>query len=383
MTEMQKVIKSFEEQIASGYTCVDKLNKYAKDIRDNYPDWYNGNKYFKNADWCTVFFDWNFIHALGEDRAREVLHRPKKSCGAGVSWSRSYLKEIGRVGNEPKVGCAVYFGDLPLPHHIGFVYKVTDDRIYTYEGNCYVSSNVTGVKAKSYLRTYSDILDYGYPVYNDEPGPDPDPDPKELDGFKVGSTYQVTCNDPLMIRKGAGKSYATTGELNKGDKILCKALKHDADLNTWLEHDKGWSCGLYQGQRYMEEVSSKTGWTKKNGKWYYYDKNGQMVKDDWQQYKGSWYYLGSDGAMLTGWQTINGFKYYFYPGDDGHRAEMEWVDGLFLDATGRQTYAKKGVWKKDDKGEYFRISDGQYMKDRCMRINKKDYTFDKDGYLIK
>ena len=132
-----------------------------------------------------------------------------------------------------------------------------------------------------------------------------------------------------------------------------------------------------------QPTPAKNGWVKSGGKWYYYDKNGQMVKDVWQQYKGSWYYLGSDGAMLTGWQTINGFKYYFYPGDDGHRAEMEWIDGLFLDATGRQTFAKKGVWKKDDKGEYFRLSDGQYMKDRCMRINKKDYTFDKDGYLIK
>lgn len=224
---------------------------------------------------------------------------------------------------------------------------------------------------------------HGHLKYVDYSGVTPEPDPKEMDGFKVGNTYEVTCNDPLMIRNGPGQSYDKVGELKKGDQIVCKALRHDASMNTWLEHSKGWSCGLYKGQRYMEEVTpTKSGWVKDGDKWFYYDKNGTMVKDDWQLYKGSWYYLGSDGAMLTGWQTINGFKYYFYPGDDGHRAEMEWIEGRFLDATGRLTYAKTGSWKKDSKGKYFKISDGQYLKSRCMRIDKKDYTFDKNGYVI-
>ena len=192
MTELEKVLQSFAEQIASGYTCTDKKSKYAKDIDDHMDEWqwYNGKKY--GFDWCTVFFDWNFINALGVDRARTVLNRPKNSMGAGVRYSREYLKQLGRVGNEPKVGCAVYFGSLPYPHHIGFVYKVTDSMIYTYEGNCYVSQGVSGVKARSYKRTNSDILDYGYPVYSDEP----EPDPKELDGFKVGNNYEVICSDP-------------------------------------------------------------------------------------------------------------------------------------------------------------------------------------------
>ena len=136
----------------------------------------------------------------------------------------------------------------------------------------------------------------------------------------------------------------------------------------------------------MELTPTKSGWVKDGDKWFYYDKNGTMVKDDWQLYKGSWYYLGSDGAMLTGWNEIGGYNYYLYPGDDGHRASAEWIakDGkiLFLDATGRLTYAKTGSWKKDSKGQYFKISDGQYLKGRCMRIDKKDYTFDKNGYVI-
>ena len=373
MTEMEKVIKSFADQVASGYTCENKQSKYAKDIDTNYPDWYNGKKC--GFDWCTVFFDWNFIHALGEERARKVLNRPKNSLGAGVRYSREYLKSIGRVGNEPKVGCAVYFGTLPYPRHIGFVYKVTDKMIYTYEGNCYVAKNVSGVKARSYQRTNSDILDYGYPVY--EEGPSPEPDPKELDGYKVGNTYEVVCTGDLMIRKGPGISYDKTGELHKGDRIICTALRHDEYLNTWLEFDKGWSCGLHEGTRYITDPV-KNGWIKSDGAWYYYI-DGKMVTSDWVLYKGEYYYLGPDGCMVTGWFVIDQNEYFFYP--DGHQAVMEWKDGYFLDETGKRN-GRKGSWKHNNKGWWFIDEAGWYPKSRWIRINGIGYEFDAEGYMV-
>lgn len=166
LPEIEKLIKVFAAEV--GYTCKDKLNKYAKDIDENHPDWYNGRKYFKGADWCTIYFDWCFITAFGEERAREILNRPKKSLGAGVRYSREYLKAKGRVDQKVYPGSAIYFGTLPYPHHIGFVYKVENKRIYTYEGNVSYSSGVTGVKAKDYSISYSDILDFGHPLYKEE-----------------------------------------------------------------------------------------------------------------------------------------------------------------------------------------------------------------------
>ena len=375
MMEWEKVYEVEKSQV--GYTCKDKQSKYASEIDSHMDDWqwYNGRKC--GFDYCTVEFDWCFIKALGVERARKVLNRPKNSLGAGVRYSRQYLKDIGRVGDKPEPGCAVYFGSLPYPHHIGFVYKVTDDMIYTIEGNCYVSDGVSGVKYRQYKRTYSDILDYGYPVYSDEP----EPDPKEMDGFKVGNTYEVICNEPLMIRKGPGTSFGKIGELKKGDRIVCTGLRHDSDMNTWIQFDRGWCCGLYQGTRYLADPTpSKDGWVKKDGKWYYY-KNGKMVTSDWILYKGDSYYFGADGAMVTGWKTISGKSYYFYP--EGQMARSEWVDGKFLDMTGAQTYKNKGAWKKNNKGQWWQDASGWYPKNRSVLINRIEYEFDKDGYLIE
>ena len=281
------------------------------------------------------------------------------------------------MDKNPTVGCAVYFGSLPYPRHIGFVYKVNDKMIYTYEGNCYVSSGVSGVKAKSYNRSSSDILDYGHPVYDESP----EPGPKELDGYKVGETYEVKYDD-LMVRKGPGTNYESTGKLMKGDTVVCKALTKDSSDRTWMQHKTGWSCAHEGSKRYIDAISKKTGWVKTGGKWYYYDDNGNMLKSKWQLYKGNWYYLGKDGAMVTGWQTINNAKYYFYLGDDGHMASAEYIDGLFLDASGKQNYAKKGAWKSDSKGKYYIDETGWYPKSRTIRIDKTDYEFDKNGYVI-
>ena len=126
------------------------------------------------------------------------------------------------------------------------------------------------------------------------------------------------------------------------------------------------------------EPAHKDGWVKSGGKWYYY-KDGKMLKSAWIIDKGDKYYLGADGAMLTGWQTINRLEYYFY--SDGHMACDEWLGGYFINMDGNKD-GTKGAWKSNSKGKWWQISDGRYPKNRSVRIDKKDYQFDKNGYLI-
>lgn len=59
-------------------------------------------------------------------------------------------------------------------------------------------------------------------------------------------------------------------------------------------------------------VTKNTGWKYTNGKWQYYDANGNLYKNSWvTDAKGKNYYLGADGNMVTGWLTLGGNQYYF------------------------------------------------------------------------
>ncbi len=104
-----------------------------------------------------------------------------------------------------------------------------------------------------------------------------------------------------------------------------------------------------------------------------------MLKSHWVKYKGESYYMGSDGAMVTGWQKIGDDTYYFY--SDGRMARGEWIDGLYLNQDGTQTYKYKGTWKKDSKGSWYEDESGWYPKSRDVRIDGKDYHFNAEGYL--
>ena len=128
-----------------------------------------------------------------------------------------------------------------------------------------------------------------------------------------------------------------------------------------------------------EQPAHDPGWVQDGDKWYYYNQNGQMVTSDWVQYKGQWYYLGPDGVMLTGWQTIDQTEYFFHA--DGHMAQGEWIDGLYLEMGGAQTYKYKGSWKKNSKGSWWEDTSGWYPTNRSVMINSKSYSFGSSGYV--
>ncbi|MCG4745857.1 cell wall-binding protein [Enterocloster aldenensis] len=58
-----------------------------------------------------------------------------------------------------------------------------------------------------------------------------------------------------------------------------------------------------------------------DGRWYWFDGAGHMVRDTWYRYMGDWYYLGSDGAMVQGQQTIDG-KWYIMDGAGAMLTEL-------------------------------------------------------------
>jgi peptidoglycan hydrolase-like protein with peptidoglycan-binding domain len=76
--------------------------KYARDIDENYPNFYNGKK--NGFAWCDVFVDWCFIQAFGETTALKLLCAPQKSAGAGCPYSANYFRANNQFYKSPKVG---------------------------------------------------------------------------------------------------------------------------------------------------------------------------------------------------------------------------------------------------------------------------------------
>lgn len=148
--------------------------KYAKEFDTNYPDFYNGKK--QSVAWCDIFVDYCFVKAYGVANALTLLGQPKKSCGAGCTWSAKYFKQINCFyTSNPQAGDQIFFKDSSGdPCHTGLVYKVDSSKVYTIEGNTSSASGVVAnggaVEKKSYSLTYNRIYGYGRPKYNDNYG---------------------------------------------------------------------------------------------------------------------------------------------------------------------------------------------------------------------
>ncbi len=101
------------------------------------------------------------------------------SCSIGVAWFKKAGRWHARAGYTPQAGDIVYFtNNGTSPAHIGIVWKVDANTVYTIEGNTGTTkdkdgkdlliTNGGGVAKKSYPLTSSYILGYGNPAYEDE-----------------------------------------------------------------------------------------------------------------------------------------------------------------------------------------------------------------------
>lgn len=200
-------------------------NKYARDIDENYPDFYNGKK--NGYDWCDIFVDWCFIQAYGRENAQKLLCQPNNSCGAGCEYSYRYYKDKGQVGSSPKKGAQIFFGDLD---HTGIVVDFDTDYIWTVEGN---SGNE--VKNKRYSRNDSWIYGYGYPKF-DEEVPTPTPAPSNNSGDKWTGKY------PKLPKRGyflTGDGYSTNKNMKPDIKLIQQYLNWAIDAGLEVDGQYG------------------------------------------------------------------------------------------------------------------------------------------------
>ena len=135
-----------------------KRNKYANEL-DKYGVVYNYPK--DGFDWCDIFVDWCFITTFGLSKGMEMIYQPQKSTGAGCEFSAQFYRNKKAFTKTPSVGNQIFFGTTGKESHTGIVVKVTDNYVFTIEGN--TGGGNGAVQKKQYLKTNNKIVGYGIP----------------------------------------------------------------------------------------------------------------------------------------------------------------------------------------------------------------------------
>ena len=106
------------------------------------------------------------------------------------------------------------------------------------------------------------------------------------------------------------------------------------------------------------DTSSATtsGWVKQDGAWYYFDENGNSVKNAWQ---GS-YYLKADGKMAQSeWIYDDSYQAWYYLKSDGSYAYSAWQGNYYLKSDGKMAI-NEWVYDSSYQAWYYLTSDGSY-----------------------
>lgn len=173
---IKKIIALAEAQVGYEATPV-KRNKYAEAL--DKADFFNGKK--NGYDWCCCFVAWLFFDTWGKAKAQEMLFLPEHSLGAACPYVAGYYIKNKSWYQTPEVGDQVLFGTRGDEDHTGIVWKVTNNYVYTIEGNA--GGGNGKVMKRQYARTNSWISGYGRPYWDavaSEPEPTPEPTPKPV-----------------------------------------------------------------------------------------------------------------------------------------------------------------------------------------------------------
>ena len=140
---------------ASGKAVIDALNEEAvKAAKSSLPRSTVTGWYGFDDEWCAMFISWLFNQIGGLDKYFV------KSAGSGPGARESIARGYGTwIEDEctdptaiPRAGDVLHFREIPVGHpyhtdmissrHVGYVYAVDDNKIYTVEGNSWDSEHV-------------------------------------------------------------------------------------------------------------------------------------------------------------------------------------------------------------------------------------------------
>ena len=149
-------------------------------------------------------------------------------------------------------------------------------------------------------------------------------------------------------------------DLHEGDPGYSAKLDRDHDgVACELENAPKGAFKAKQETTTQTDTSSATtrGWVKQDGAWYYFDGNGNPVKNAWQ---GS-YYLKADGRMAQSeWIYDASYQAWYYLKSDGSYAYSTWQGNYYLKSDGKMAI-NEWVYDATYQAWYYLKSDGSYV----------------------
>ena len=179
----------------------------------------------------------------------------------------------------------------------------------------------------------------------------------------------------------------TPATAEKKAEVKKEETKVEKVKEGWQEENNNW--------RFYEHNKHVTNWKKIQGKWYYFNndgnrlsnttfdgyvfnKDGVMAENGWNFINGKWYFASSSGKISQNkWEKIADSWYYF--DKDGIMLSNTTFDSYLLTKSGAM--ATNG-WAKIDQNWYYATSSGKISQDKWEKVNGSWYYFDKKGIML-
>ena len=116
---------------------------------------------------------------------------------------------------------------------------------------------------------------------------------------------------------------------------LTMLMSFNAYADGWKQENNKW--------KYYKEDKALKAWQQINNNWYFFNEDGSLKTGWYMDASNNWYFLDSsktsnEGVLLSGWQWIDGYCYYFEGTDKASYGKMyanTAVEGYRVDTAGR------------------------------------------------
>jgi len=292
------------------------------------------------------------VNFLGQEKDKSMVGTEGRYLNFYVPFGyRGDIKVEAKSGNEVKTWSTKVVDDVYNGGKSGYYHIKESNDQYTY----------LDTKWDYQTKTYTATL------------------PETVNGQKVYAWADEYGGMKLVKPGSISHSYKGEGAFRE----LYPIVKAESWLKVKNNHGETW---YYQKQGQLvkdawindqgtwyfmddEGVMFNQTWLYQGGSWYAFKSSGAMISADWLYDNGSWYYLKDSGSMATGWLKNGGSWYYL---EDSGSMATGWVKDngswYYLKDSGSMATG----WVKDNGKWYYLTSSGNMLRN----------TYTPDGYYV-